>query len=70
MRYLIGVLLSLVGYSGVAQCAMCKATAEQSNYASGINEGILYLMPLPALLIATIGVILYVNYKKKLKGTN
>ncbi len=48
-----------------AQCSMCKATAEQSDYASGINEGILYLMPLPAIIMAVFGVILYVNYKKK-----
>ena len=61
------VLLLVLFTSGLAsaQCAMCKATAEQSDYASGINEGILYLMPLPALIIATFGVILYVNYKKK-----
>ena len=65
MRYLVGVLFGLVTCSGMAQCAMCKATAEQSNYASGINEGILYLMPLPALLIGTIGAILYYNFKKK-----
>jgi hypothetical protein len=58
----LGVLLAL---SANAQCSMCKATAEQSDNASGINEGILYLMPLPAIIMAVFGVILYVNYKKK-----
>ena len=61
---IISMLLITIVVNG--QCAMCKATAEQSNYASGINEGILYLMPLPALLMAVIGTILYVNYKKKI----
>ena len=67
MKYFIGLVFGLLAVSSFAQCAMCKATAEQSNYASGINEGILYLMPLPALLMAIIGTILYINYKKKLK---
>ena len=49
----------------LGQCVMCRVAAEQSDYASGINEGILYLMPLPAILILTIGWILYYNYKKK-----
>ena len=58
----LGVLMSL---NTNAQCSMCKATAEQSDNASGINEGILYLMPLPAVIMAVFGIILYVNYKKK-----
>jgi hypothetical protein len=44
---------------------MCKATAEQSGNASGINEGIIYLMPLPAIIIGVFSLILYVNFKKK-----
>ena len=60
--FLGSLLFSVLAY---AQCSMCRATAEQSDYASGINEGILYLMPLPALIMALFGTILYVNYKKK-----
>lgn len=42
-----------------AQCAMCKATVESSqgqtnSVAGGINQGILYLMAVPYLLIAFI----------------
>jgi hypothetical protein len=63
------VLLLVIGFfcalTANAQCSMCKATAEQSDYAAGINEGILYLMPLPAIIMSVFGVILYVNYKKK-----
>ena len=60
--FLGSLLLSVLA---TAQCSMCKATAEQSDYASGINEGILYLMPLPAIIMAVFGTILYVNYKRK-----
>lgn len=65
MRKLGLLCLIVSSYASYGQCVMCKAAAEQSNYASGINEGILYLMPLPALLIFSIIGILYYNYKKK-----
>ncbi len=40
-----------------AQCAMCKASVESSmgqknSVADGINQGILYLMAVPYLLLA------------------
>ena len=51
-----------------AQCAMCKATLENqeegSNIGSSINEGILYLMPIPYILLAIIGGVFYYRYKK------
>ena len=66
MKYIVFVILSSISSMGLyAQCSMCKATAEQSDNASGINEGILYLMPLPAIIMVVFGIILYVNYKKK-----
>lgn len=42
-----------------AQCAMCKASVESSqgqknSVAGGINQGILYLMAIPYLLLAFI----------------
>lgn len=47
-----------------AQCVMCKAVAESAleNGASapkGINNGIIYLMGVPYLLLLTIGVVLF-----------
>ena len=66
MKILISIILNIFVIAVVnAQCSMCKATAEQSDYASGLNEGILYLMPLPAIIMSVFGIILYVNYKKK-----
>ena len=32
-------------------CAMCKAVATQGDQASGINNGILWLIPIPYILL-------------------
>ena len=53
-----------------AQCAMCKAVAESDlegggTTAKGLNDGILYLMAFPYLLIGTVGYFFY-RYKKGL----
>jgi len=48
-----------------AQCAMCRAvleTAEGSTAAEGINDGIVYLMAVPYVLIAGIGFFIYKKY--------
>ena len=48
-----------------AQCAMCKATAESATenvdkgIGEGFNSGIVYLMVLPYLLLATILVVFF-----------
>jgi hypothetical protein len=47
-----------------AQCAMCRAVLESEegqSAAEGINDGIVYLMAIPYILIAGIG---YFIYKK------
>lgn len=46
-----------------AQCAMCKAVAEDQaeQGVSGINDGILYIMAMPYI-------ILFVLYRKKIWG--
>ena len=47
-----------------AQCAMCRAvleTAEGQTAAEGINDGIVYLMAIPYILVAGIA---YFIYKK------
>ncbi|HMR15293.1 MAG: hypothetical protein KDC97_00600 [Confluentibacter sp.] len=48
-----------------AQCAMCRAvleTAEGQTAAEGINDGIVYLMAVPYILIAGIGYFIYKKY--------
>ena len=56
---LILVALVLLPSMTEAQCAMCKASVESSqgqknSVAGGINQGILYLMAVPYLLLAFI----------------
>jgi hypothetical protein len=68
MKYLFSIVIPFIYFPAYSQCVMCKVAAEQSNNTSGINEGILYLMPLPALLIFSILGILYYNYRKKSSG--
>ncbi|OBQ57078.1 hypothetical protein JJL45_01750 [Tamlana sp. s12] len=49
-----------------AQCAMCRAvleTAEGQSAAEGINDGIVYLMAIPYVLVAGMGYFVYRKYR-------
>lgn len=66
------VLLSLVIYlsfsSANAQCAMCRAvleTEEGGVKAEAVNDGIVYLMAFPYILVGVIGYIVYKSRQKK-----
>ncbi len=51
-----------------AQCAMCRAVLENNadnSVAEGINDGIVYLMIFPYLLMGGLGYIIYRTYKSK-----
>ncbi|WP_274474690.1 hypothetical protein [Mangrovimonas aestuarii] len=59
------VLLLLVIVPAEAQCAMCRAVLESDqdqSAAEGINNGIVYLMAIPYILVAGIGYIVYYKY--------
>lgn len=62
---LVFVLITLFSVSSSsAQCAMCRAVLESNtdtSVAEGINNGIVYLMALPYLLV---GVVFYAVYRK------
>ncbi|WP_445955270.1 LPXTG cell wall anchor domain-containing protein [Yeosuana sp.] len=48
-----------------AQCAMCRAVLENEegqNTGAEINNGIIYLMAIPYILIAGIGVLIYKKF--------
>ena len=50
-----------------AQCSMCRAVLESEkgmSTAKGINEGILYLMSIPYILVFIVGYMVYRTYKK------
>lgn len=50
-----------------AQCAMCRAVLESEEgqeTAKGVNNGIVYLMIIPYILIGAVGYFIYRNKKK------
>lgn len=54
-----------------AQCAMCRAALSgESNIkkAEAVNDGIVYLMVIPYLLIGIIGFLIYRMYQSKKKN--
>ena len=66
-----GVLLLLFLFNiqyTYSQCAMCKATVENSEnsetFAAGLNSGILYLMAIPYVLFGFIAFMWYKNSRK------
>ncbi|MEO1031896.1 MAG: hypothetical protein AAFX55_10855 [Bacteroidota bacterium] len=63
----------LLFFQSKAQCAMCRAvleSGEDQSAAEGINDGIMFLMVVPYILVATIGYIIYRTYNKSLKTKN
>lgn len=55
-----------------AQCAMCRAVLESEegqSTAEGVNNGIMYLMSIPYLLVAGFGFIIYWKFFR-VKNTN
>lgn len=64
----IFLLLVLYSLPTEAQCAMCRAvieSEESGDVAKGINNGILYLMVFPYILVGGIGYIIYRSRKKR-----
>ena len=61
-------LFLLVSVANYGQCAMCKAVVESGDkgMAEGVNDGIVYLMIFPYLLVAALGYALF-RYLKKSK---
>lgn len=63
------LLLSfLFSLSSQAQCAMCRASLESEGNtvkAEAVNDGIVYLMVIPYVLVGIVGIIVYRMYTKK-----
>jgi len=66
VKYLFLVTVLFVSSMGAsAQCAMCKATAESATenvdkgIGEGLNAGIVYLMLVPYVLLATIALVFF-----------
>lgn len=70
IRLLLGLVLLLLPTLVDAQCAMCGAIAETDaqgggTVAAGLNEGILYLMAFPYLLMAAVAYAIYRHKKQR-----
>ncbi|PWI29487.1 hypothetical protein DI383_11800 [Flavobacteriaceae bacterium LYZ1037] len=56
-----------------AQCAMCRAVLESEEgqeTAKGINDGIVYLMAIPYILVGGLGFLIYKKFNKSKKTTH
>ncbi len=70
-NFILGICIFLIGVSANAQCAMCRAALSgDSNVkkAEAVNDGIVYLMVIPYLLVLIIGYLIYKMYTKKKKA--
>ncbi|MCD2258665.1 hypothetical protein [Psychroserpens luteolus] len=66
------ILFLLISFWSNAQCAMCRAVLESEEgqtTAEGVNDGIMYLMTIPYLLVAGVGFLIYWNFFRKKKET-
>ncbi|WP_370389992.1 hypothetical protein [uncultured Winogradskyella sp.] len=62
------IVLLLVSMYASSQCAMCRAVLESEegqSTAQGINDGIMFLMAIPYIIVGTIGYFIYRTYKKE-----
>ena len=66
MKKYLFLLLFLIVQQVSAQCAMCKAVVEsgETEMAEGLNDGIVYLMAFPYLLVGVAGYLLFRKFKK------
>lgn len=66
--WLIVFFLLLIPFLSMAQCAMCRASLESGgdvSQARGINNGIMYLMVFPYLLIGVVGFFIYRKFRNR-----
>lgn len=64
-KALFFLFLALFFFETNAQCAMCRAVLENEEgqtTAEGINDGIVYLMAIPYVLIGGLGYFIYRKY--------
>lgn len=64
----IFLFLLLIPFTAEAQCSMCRAVLEsqgQTDTAEGLNNGIIYLMAFPYLLMAGVAYFVWKSRKKQ-----
>ncbi|MEZ4799441.1 MAG: hypothetical protein R2809_06630 [Flavobacteriales bacterium] len=64
-KLLVLMFLMAFSFASFAQCAMCRASAESATenvdkgIGEGLNSGILYLMGVPYVLLAVVGMVFF-----------
>ena len=68
-KFLFGIVFLVISISTQAQCAMCRAALESEEggvKAEAVNDGIVYLMAIPYILVGVLGYAIYrLKYGKK-----
>ena len=66
-KFTLFIILFFITDAMLGQCAMCRAVLESEEgqaSAKGINDGIVYLMAIPYIVIFSIAFIIYRKFKK------
>lgn len=66
-KIILFLFLLLFFLQNNAQCAMCRAVLESEEgltAAEGINDGIVYLMAIPYILVSGLGYLIYRKFNK------
>ncbi len=69
-KMFFGICFLFFGISTYAQCAMCRAALNNDanvEQAKAVNDGIVFLMAVPYLLVAIVGYFIYKMRKSKTK---
>jgi hypothetical protein len=67
-KVLLLILLLFFSIASNAQCAMCRAALESEeggNKAAAVNDGIVYLMAFPYLLVGIVGYVVYKLFRRQ-----
>ena len=66
-KHILILIFILFSQIASAQCAMCKAVVESGDteMAEGLNNGIVYLMAFPYILVGVAGYFMYRKWKSK-----
>ncbi|MEC8723424.1 MAG: hypothetical protein VXX60_00250 [Bacteroidota bacterium] len=67
IRSITYLFLLFLGFCSYGQCAMCRAVLENEagqTTAKGVNDGIVYLMLIPYVLIGGLAVFTYIHFRK------
>ncbi|WP_152286872.1 hypothetical protein [Flavicella marina] len=71
MKIFISLFLFMFTLVGYSQCAMCKAVVESGDVgmAEGVNDGIMYLMIFPYILVGLLAYALF-RFRKKQRNNS